>query len=62
MNRLGRTLRKFRKKHGLTQKQLAERLELERCSLAHIEAGKGVSTDTLKRISQVLAVPAGDLL
>lgn len=73
MAALGHNIRELRKAHGLTQEDLADRLEIHRVSLARIERGRrmpdwafvcklaevfGVSTDDLRRPMKKIRVPA----
>lgn len=51
----------YRKLRGMTQEQLAERIERSSAYLGHIEApnvSKAISLDTLLDIATVLDVPA----
>lgn len=55
---LGRMIFKFRKEKGLSQNQLAEKLDISREHLAKIETAKRcVSLGLLIEISEVLEVP-----
>jgi len=61
--RLGRNLAARRKALGLTQAQVAERLEVETETLSRFERGKHVpSLLTLERLAAVLGATCGDLL
>lgn len=61
--RLGRNLAARRKALGLTQAQVAERLEVETETLSRFERGKHVpSLLTLERLAAVLGTTCGDLL
>ena len=58
---LGLKIAYYRKLRGLTQEQLAERVERTPAFIGHIEApniNKAVSLDTLFDIASVLDVPA----
>ena len=58
---LGLKIAYYRKLRGLTQEQLAERIDRTPAFLAHVEAPnvrKAVSLDTLFDIAAVLDVPA----
>ena len=58
--RIGAFLKALRKEKGLTQEQLAEKLELSPAFIGHVEApniNKAVSLDTLFDIAVALAVP-----
>ena len=51
----------YRKLRGLTQEQLAERLDLSAAFIGHVEAPniqKAISLDTLFEIADVLDIPA----
>ena len=57
---IGLKIAYYRKLRGLTQEQLAEKLELSPCLLGHVEApniNKAVSLDTLFDIAVALDVP-----
>lgn len=61
--RLGRNLAARRKTLGLTQAQVAERLEVETETLSRFERGRHVpSLLTLERLAAVLGTTCGDLL
>ena len=58
---IGLKIAYYRKLRGLTQEQLAERVELTPAFIGHIEApniSKAVSLDTLFDIASVLDVPS----
>jgi len=58
---LGRSIFKFRKKRGLSQNQLAEKLNISREHLAKIETAKRcVSLGLLLDIAECLEVPVKD--
>ena len=55
----------YRKLRGLTQEQLAERIDRTPAFIGHVEApniSKAVTLDTLIDISSVLDVPANKIL
>lgn len=57
---IGLKIAYYRKLRGMTQEQLAERLELSPAFIGHVEApniNKAVSLDTLFDIAAVLNVP-----
>ncbi len=59
---LGRQIRKYRKKQGLSQEVLAEKIGIAPNNLGKIERGQNFVTDeTLEKIVQVLAVKTKDL-
>jgi transcriptional regulator with XRE-family HTH domain len=47
---LGQWSKLMRKKHDLTQDQLAERLNLSRITIQNFESGKNVTLDTLLKV------------
>ena len=58
---LGLKIAYFRKLSGLTQEQLAEKIEKSVAFIGHVEApniDKAISLDTLFAISEALGVPA----
>ena len=58
---LGLKIAYYRKYRGLTQEQLAERIDKSAAFIGHVEApniNKAVSLDTLFDIARVLEVPA----
>ena len=58
---LGLKIAYYRKLRGLTQEELAERIDLTPAFIGHVEAPnikKAVSLDTLFDIASVLEVPA----
>mgnify|MGYP000095003471 CR=1 FL=1 len=60
-NTIGQNISYFRKKSGMTQEELAERIDRTPAFIGHVEAPnikKAVSLDTLFAISSVLDVPA----
>lgn len=59
---LGLNIAFYRKKHGLTQMQLAELLDIDRSHMSAIElATVGVSLDVIFKICEVLCIKAKDL-
>src|SRR3954471_22522267 len=59
----GRTLRSVRKKVGLSQQELADRVALSRPSIVNIELGRqGISLDQLFVFSGALGIAAVELL
>lgn len=60
--RFGRNLHNARKLKGLTQEELAEKVDLTREHIAKVEVGiRGVSINTLFKIAEVLDVPEKEL-
>lgn len=56
-------IRAYRKYHKLTQKELAERVDITRCHLNDIEhSRKNVSIQTLERIANKLEIEPYQLL
>ena len=63
MNTIGERIKKLRKKAGLTQDQLSEKLGIGPKSLSSIERGTvGVSLSTLLKICDVLSISSNSLL
>ena len=62
---LGLKIAYYRKLRGLTQEQLAERIDRTPAFIGHVEApniNKGISLDTLFSIAEELDVPPHKLL
>lgn len=62
---IGLNIAYYRKLRGLTQLQLAEKIEISRTHLSNIEAPNvptSVSLEVILQIAYVLNVPAGKLL
>ena len=62
---LGLKIAYYRKLRGLTQEQLAERIEKSAAFIGHVEApnvDKAISLDTLFDIAEALEVPAHKFL
>ena len=62
---IGLKISYYRKLRGLTQEQLAEKIDKEPAFIGHVEApnvSKAVSLDTLFDIADVLEVPAHKFL
>jgi transcriptional regulator with XRE-family HTH domain len=56
-------LQQYRKQSGLTQEQLAERLNISRTAVSKWESGRGFpNIEALKNLSKVFQVPIDDLL
>ncbi len=61
--RLGRTIRRFRKKAKLTQEQLAEKTQLSITHIGYLEIGHHrPSLKTLHKIATVLKVKVNELI
>ena len=60
---IGKCLQQARKRRGLTQRELGEKIGLTREAIASYEAGRSHLTDTtLIDIAAVLRVPVGEIL
>lgn len=60
---IGQQIRKIRKAHGLSQEQLAERIDISTTHMSHIETGNTkLSLPVLVDIAAVLEVRTDDLL
>jgi transcriptional regulator with XRE-family HTH domain len=60
---IGVRVREERRRHGLTQEELAEKTDLSANYIAHVErASRGISLDTLVALAKVFGVPAYSLL
>lgn len=60
---LGKHIRKYRKRVGLTQERLAEKVHVSTTHIGLVETGKRrVSLKTLQKIASTLGVKAKDLL
>lgn len=56
-NELGLKIRQLRKSKGLTQEQLAEKLDIDNKHLSRIEKGKHMPTyNIIKKLSEVLEI------
>ena len=51
---VGTLIKLFRKKNGITQKELSVALDLSRITIQNVEAGKNYTIDTLLKILQHL--------
>jgi transcriptional regulator with XRE-family HTH domain len=61
--RFGNTLRRVRRREGLSQEQLALRASLHRTEVGRLERGERVCRiDTLIRLASAMSVPPGELL
>ena len=61
--KLGQRIRKYRKAHGLSQEELAEKVAISTTHMSHIEAGNTkLSLPVLVEITAVLEVRTDDLL
>lgn len=61
--KIGQRIRKFRKAHGLSQEELAERVNISTTHMSHIETGNTkLSLPVLVDIAAVLEIRTDDLL
>lgn len=61
--RLGKRIQNFRKEQQLTQEDLAEKLDISRTHMGHIEQGrKSPSLKLLEKIAKTLKVKTNQLL
>ncbi len=61
--KIGQRIRKYRKAHGLSQEQLAERVGISVTHMSHIETGNTkLSLAVLVELAQTLEVQTDDLL
>ena len=61
--KLGRKIQKLRKATDLTQEEFAERLNISRTHMGHIEQGrKQPSLELLQKIAKALGVKTKDLI
>lgn len=59
--KLGKRIKELRKNAGLTQEQVAERIEMEQNTISVIESGRNFPTlITLEKIAKVLNVKLSD--
>jgi len=62
-NLIGINIKYFRKKINMTQEELSKKVDLDRKSITHIEAGaQRVSIERLYRISDALDISIHDIL
>lgn len=62
MKKLGKNIAKQRKIRGITQQELADKLETARAYIGHIEQGiKSPSLETIEKIALALKVQIKDL-
>lgn len=62
IEKLGKQIAKLRKAKGLTQGELAEKIEVTQAYLGHIEQGiKSPSLETLEKIAKILKVHIKEL-
>lgn len=60
---IGKCIQKLRRKHGLTQPQLAEKVGCHWRTISHYENGRNTpSLSMLFRMAEALQAPVGDLI
>lgn len=60
--RFGKTLRKLRKKQGVSQEAFADKCDLHRTYISDIERGeRNVSLENIEKIAQVLNIQMSEL-
>lgn len=63
MNAIGRNIRNLRKKAGMTQEELAEKLYTTRQTISNYETGKSEPDfETLRKIAEAFGIETADLL
>lgn len=63
METLAARIKSSRKMHGLTQQQLADKLDIDQGFISRLERDeKGITIDLLKRLAKLLDVPLSYLL
>lgn len=59
---IGETIKEYRKRRGLTQRELARQIELSRSYLGDIESDRyNPSVKTLRKIADVLQIPTAKM-
>ena len=63
---IGEAIRQTRKKQGLTQEQLGERMGVKKSQISRLESGKSITYDSIRRVFQALGsksawIDLGDL-
>jgi len=59
---LGKRIQRIRKKTGLTQEQLAEKVGISRAYMGYIEQGRySASLEVVEKVARVLRVKMSDL-
>ena len=51
---IGEAIRQIRKKQGLTQEQLGERMGVKKAQISRLESGRSITYDSLRRVFQYL--------
>ena len=61
--KIGQKIRKIRKAHGLSQEELAEKVNISTTHMSHIETGKTkLALPTIVKIANALSVSTDELL
>ncbi len=59
---LGKKVQRFRKKTGLTQEQVAEKIGISRAYMGYIEQGRySASLEVIEKVARALKVKISDL-
>ena len=63
---IGEAIRQTRKKQGLTQEQLGERIGVKKAQISRLESGKSITYDSIRKVFQALGaksawIDLGDL-
>jgi transcriptional regulator with XRE-family HTH domain len=59
---IGKNLKRLRRKRGLTQQALAEKVGITQVYVAYLEGGRTPSLPMLQRLAKALKVKVGKLL
>jgi len=60
---LGKRIQEFRKQKGITQQDLADRMNVARSAISKMESGnREVSAKESKKLSEIFAVPLNDIV
>ena len=59
--RIGEAIREARKKQGLTQEELGQRMGVQRAQVSKLENGHGIAYSTIMRAFKALGVPSAFL-
>ena len=51
---IGEAIKQTRKKQGLTQEQLGERMGVKKAQISRLESGKSITYDSIRRVFQAL--------
>lgn len=58
---IGNAIKQTRKKQGLTQEQLSERMGVQRAAISKLESGKSITFSSIVRAFHALGVKTADL-